>query len=993
MDFCAEYKPSVRFNMMGMRTNIFNENFLNETDQDANSVLIELDKGLRSTKTGEQCEAIIRFPKLFEKYPFPILINSSFLKLAEFFRIGSNLSRLWVLRVCQQSEKHLEKILNVDEFVKRIFMVIHSNDPVARALTLRTLGAVACVIPEKQQVHHAIRNALDSHDTVEVEAAIYASVQFAAQSKSFAIGMCSKVASMIESLQTPVSMKILLIPVLRHMYHDANTAALVRTLCHNLLPKYPSEQFVIAIIQSLSHLSYVTSVDIPDQVDLLLVYLKDPRKKVQLAVLQSLNKLAGKGAYLWPKSAINKLLTLTMQCSYTNMALDVVITLTGCPTTCHTMLNEERNQILEMCKSCLLLEHNVGGKALTILTKLVSYCCTENIPPPTCFVEHLNMNLEYLIHSALHNKAPLKDFRIYLRCGIQLSRVNQAFGENFAETIAELLVENTAHSASHLKLICEALGAICSSFTTNYEANQLLNVRESKHPFDAILLPILKKLESYIELPTLDRNDTTIVELLASICLQAVLGSFMPHRLMKAFHNLLRICNYWTQYRIARSASRYGQHFLAAIIYLKLSKHVSHEKLHFYLIAMSQISKAECVLNHGLLYEQLVQTFPEPVQVDAPQLSLLDRLDRAINLYCMALSTLKATSSPQHPMTFQSEVVNLRCQFLQMLHSIVVSRNTLCITPPSAISSTLAQNLRDPLQKFGHVTNHLRKDIKILKSCEEAYAKLYKSSFDADPCTLEYLNTVQYLCSILQSSIETISFTTPSETYKHPPSVTYPETKYLLHICQTVSKQLQTLPNEIGSTKSITNKHMDVLLKQVEIVVKSSLCVPRFFFQVLQNTSVKLALTPQPRISGEPIFVQPNSNLVVKVEGVIQHYGKKPSLFRSIDSIQLTLSSQLMTVRINDVKGSSDNVVLTQVVKPHRDFLSGNFLLSLQNTIQPYPGSSVSMGGQWQVTLEACVIDQNGIIWATGPKSMLHVRIPEDNLKQGMTIQSSTRRF
>lgn len=88
-----------------------------------------------------------------------------------------------MLRVCQQSEKHVDKILNVDEFVKRIFMVMHSNDPIARALTLRTLGAVACVIPEKEQVHHAIRVALDSHDTVEVEAAIHASVQFAAQSK------------------------------------------------------------------------------------------------------------------------------------------------------------------------------------------------------------------------------------------------------------------------------------------------------------------------------------------------------------------------------------------------------------------------------------------------------------------------------------------------------------------------------------------------------------------------------------------------------------------------------------------------------------------------------------------------------------------------------------------------------------------------------------------------------------------------------------------
>lgn len=62
-------------------------------------------------------------------------------------------------------------------------MVIHSNDPIARALTLRTLGAVAGVIPEKQQVHHAIRRSLDSHDTVEVEAAIHASVLFAAQSK------------------------------------------------------------------------------------------------------------------------------------------------------------------------------------------------------------------------------------------------------------------------------------------------------------------------------------------------------------------------------------------------------------------------------------------------------------------------------------------------------------------------------------------------------------------------------------------------------------------------------------------------------------------------------------------------------------------------------------------------------------------------------------------------------------------------------------------
>lgn len=33
-----------------------------EQELDANSALMELDKGLRSGKLGEQCEAVVRFP-------------------------------------------------------------------------------------------------------------------------------------------------------------------------------------------------------------------------------------------------------------------------------------------------------------------------------------------------------------------------------------------------------------------------------------------------------------------------------------------------------------------------------------------------------------------------------------------------------------------------------------------------------------------------------------------------------------------------------------------------------------------------------------------------------------------------------------------------------------------------------------------------------------------------------------------------------------------
>ena len=47
----------------------------------------------------------------------------------------------------------------------------------------RTLGSVARIISERKDVHHSVLNGLDSHDSVELEAAIFAAERFAAQSK------------------------------------------------------------------------------------------------------------------------------------------------------------------------------------------------------------------------------------------------------------------------------------------------------------------------------------------------------------------------------------------------------------------------------------------------------------------------------------------------------------------------------------------------------------------------------------------------------------------------------------------------------------------------------------------------------------------------------------------------------------------------------------------------------------------------------------------
>ena len=45
---------------------------------------------------------------------------------------------------------------SVDELVRRIITVMNSNDPMARALTLRTLGALAVILHDRKQVHHKV---------------------------------------------------------------------------------------------------------------------------------------------------------------------------------------------------------------------------------------------------------------------------------------------------------------------------------------------------------------------------------------------------------------------------------------------------------------------------------------------------------------------------------------------------------------------------------------------------------------------------------------------------------------------------------------------------------------------------------------------------------------------------------------------------------------------------------------------------------------------
>lgn len=124
---------------------------------------------------------------------------------------------------------------------------------------------------------------------------------------------------------------------------------------------------------------------------------------------------------------------------------------------------------------------------------------------------------------------------------------------------------------------------------------------------------------------------------------------------------------------------------------------------------------------------------------------------------------------------------------------------------------------------------------------------------------------------------------------------------------------------------------MECILKQVQTVAKASLSIPRYYFQVLQSTSVKLAIYPQPRVTGEFISVQPGSQLAVKIEGVIQH-GKRPGLFRTVNGVIITVTSQLQT----PAKVNTDAKVDITQLRVLINFLTYFFSFSRQKKPAPF---------------------------------------------------------
>ena len=138
--------------------------------------LIQIDSHLRNPDFTVQCLGLSKIPKLLNSNPNPDLVNSVYLKLAEYFRKdqSSNYLRTVIIRVIKETApSNIHQMINYQdiEFINRISFVMNSNDPTKRTLTIRLLGICAVISVNKTNVKHYVRQSiLSQHLEERIEA-------------------------------------------------------------------------------------------------------------------------------------------------------------------------------------------------------------------------------------------------------------------------------------------------------------------------------------------------------------------------------------------------------------------------------------------------------------------------------------------------------------------------------------------------------------------------------------------------------------------------------------------------------------------------------------------------------------------------------------------------------------------------------------------------------------------------------------------------------
>ncbi|CAG8589586.1 10951_t:CDS:10, partial [Paraglomus brasilianum] len=539
-------------------------------------LVIDLENAFRSRAIKDQLRAILRVPRLLDEQPFPEFVSSAFVRLAEFFAklddrsfqrrmfassqtetkdlqkagyqweqliFNYNVTRYFIYKVFKQSDKHFVKNINVDKIVMTIFIILgnQSNDPIARSLTLRTLGCLSPLLTERLNVQHGIIQRLDSHVLIEANAAIYAADNICSRSETFSTILCEKLANMVRADHVSLTIKLKLIRVFRHMHWN---------------------------------------LDLAHKVELLFEYvLGDSREKVISRGLTDLTMLARKDVTFHTTHAL-KLLDIISTAAESTIRVKALHVLTilfqRMPLLSRIMSTdfdiETRRQALEHFGNCekLLIEseHEMALAVLRLFVVVVTEVDRiKSIPSESISPEWVAL--------------PMKAIQ-YLRCLLSVCSIRARIVDSIERDLLNLIRTDGegANLLAKFLLILSEDGILNSQILpellTLLESDEFI---EKPQLFATLMRTVLRSASNVMML----KNERAAIVNNVKVILDKF-GSWSDSN----YHR-----NQWYLYTIGREAGKRGYHEIMKIVMKSLYSQVESERSRFWLEALMSVAEAE----------------------------------------------------------------------------------------------------------------------------------------------------------------------------------------------------------------------------------------------------------------------------------------------------------------------------------------------------------------------------------------------------------------
>ncbi|KAA8537246.1 hypothetical protein F0562_027067 [Nyssa sinensis] len=306
---------------------------------------IELDKGLRSKRPGQSVEAIIQIgPRLQQWNREPVLTiteynlfglvpgeerlfaNAILLRLADAFSTGDKHTKLCVVKVFLSELRHRKKrtkhtygILSKGslesqlELLRKVKIVFDTGNFESRSLALVLFGCWADFAKDCAEIRYLILSSLVSSHVLEVKASLFAAGCFSELSDDFAFVLLEILVSMLTSSETLPTVKLAGVQVFAKMGCSSSLANKVYKAGLKLVIDSSEDDFLVAMLISLSKLASKMTFLISRQVDLLFSFLTQGKTlHLQATALRCLSFVLVRGMCHFPATSDSIKTLLTM---------------------------------------------------------------------------------------------------------------------------------------------------------------------------------------------------------------------------------------------------------------------------------------------------------------------------------------------------------------------------------------------------------------------------------------------------------------------------------------------------------------------------------------------------------------------------------------------------------------------------------------------------------------------------------------------------------